>query len=198
MGAPRAVVGETSFHTLLAAFRSRNCGGAYPRALCRHPAPVPASGTPGAVPAARRAWHHCSLPCPPPAERSCPLGLSHTPITPQSAALMVATSGRSMAAPLSTHWRLQRVAPACSASPCRANPWPHTRPGNFPELTQAFEPRSVPPPDPLHHASASTYSCSINWRSWNGEREAEGTAEGEGAVLPEALQRALVVRQGSC
>ena len=130
LGAPRAVGGETSFHTLLAAFRSRNCGGAYPRALCRHPAPVPASGTPGAVPAARRAWHHCSWSCPPPVERSCPLGLSHTPMTPQSAALMVVTSGRSMAAPLSTHWRLQRVAPACSASPCRAKPWPHTRPGS--------------------------------------------------------------------
>ena len=110
MGAPRAVGGETSFHTLLAAFRSRNCGGAYPRALCRHPAPVPASGTPGAVPAARRAWHHCSLLCPPPAERSCPLGLSHTPMTPRSAALMVVTSGRSMAAPLSTHWRGQHQA----------------------------------------------------------------------------------------
>ena len=73
-------------------------------------------------PAAPRTWYPLQPACPHLAGRSCPLGLLHTPAVPHSAPPMVVVSARCIAAPLSTIWQLQRVAPACSATtlPSRA------------------------------------------------------------------------------
>jgi hypothetical protein len=156
---------------LLGIIPGKKCSGSYPRAMCHHPAGPQQQVVSPLLPlphTARR--HHSSQPCPPYTGCSCSLGNPHPMPMPKNATactLKVVVSGKGTAPPLSNCWRLQRVAPAYSATalPSAAS-GPHA-PRGLHEPLRSYPMVSAPPGCTARRVSAAARclrrSCGQPW-----------------------------------